>query len=111
MRRQRSGWDDVEEHREEVKRRPGEHEQVPDGEAVGKSAPAVERDAAGVGDPSEDQQEQPFIRAQLGGSPGCEGAILVMPLYIRGICPYGTAIATRVAISGSCTLFCIAPAL
>jgi len=43
---------------------------------------------------------QPFIGALLGVSPGCGGAIFVMPLYMRGVCSYGTLVATLVATMG-----------
>jgi hypothetical protein len=42
----------------------------------------------------------PAIGAALGVSPGCAGAILVMPLYARGTVSFGTAIAALVATMG-----------
>lgn len=42
----------------------------------------------------------PAIGAALGVSPGCAGAILVMPLYARGNVSFGTAIAALVATMG-----------
>lgn len=43
---------------------------------------------------------QPIIGALLGLSPGCGGAILVMPLYIKGTVSFGTVIATLIATMG-----------
>ena len=43
---------------------------------------------------------QPIIGALLGLSPGCGGAILVMPLFLRGSVSYGTVVATLIATSG-----------
>ncbi|MEA3402966.1 MAG: putative manganese transporter [Armatimonadota bacterium] len=38
--------------------------------------------------------------AALGASPGCGGAIFVMPLYLRGTISYGTVVATLIATMG-----------
>ncbi|MGL5821424.1 MAG: putative manganese transporter [Sarcina sp.] len=43
---------------------------------------------------------QPFIGAFLGLTPGCGGAIIVMPLFIKGTVSYGTVIATLIATMG-----------
>ena len=43
---------------------------------------------------------QPLIGAALGVSPGCGGAIFVMPLFVRGTCSYGTLIATLISTMG-----------
>lgn len=43
---------------------------------------------------------QPIIGALLGLSPGCGGAIFVMPLFIRGTVSFGTVIATLIATMG-----------
>lgn len=43
---------------------------------------------------------QPVIGAILGLSPGCGGAIFVMPLYLKGTVTYGTVIATLIATMG-----------
>ncbi len=43
---------------------------------------------------------QPVIGAFLGVTPGCGGAIFVMPLFIRGSVSFGTVIATLVATAG-----------
>jgi hypothetical protein len=42
----------------------------------------------------------PAIGAALGVSPGCAGAILVMPLYARGTVSFGTVVAALVATMG-----------
>lgn len=43
---------------------------------------------------------QPIIGAFLGLTPGCGGAIFVMPLYLKGTVSYGTVIATLIATMG-----------
>lgn len=43
---------------------------------------------------------QPVIGALLGLTPGCGGAIFIMPLFIRGSVSYGTVIATLIATAG-----------
>lgn len=43
---------------------------------------------------------QVFIGAILGLTPGCGGAILVMPLYLKGQVTFGTVVATLVATMG-----------
>ena len=40
---------------------------------------------------------QPLIGAIMGLTPGCGGAIIVMPMYTRGYVTYGTVIATLIA--------------
>jgi len=40
---------------------------------------------------------QPVIGSMLGLSPGCGGAIFVMPLYLKGTVTFGTVIATLIA--------------
>lgn len=42
----------------------------------------------------------PLFGALLGVTPGCGGAILVMPLYLRGTVSFGTVIAALVATMG-----------
>lgn len=42
----------------------------------------------------------PLVGALLGVSPGCAGAIMVMPLYARGTVSFGTVIAALVATMG-----------
>lgn len=43
---------------------------------------------------------QPIIGALLGLSPGCGGAIFVMPLFVKGTVSFGTVIATLIATMG-----------
>ena len=46
------------------------------------------------------QSIQPLIGALMGLTPGCGGAIIVMPMYTRGYVTYGTVIATLIATLG-----------
>ena len=43
---------------------------------------------------------QPIIGAMMGLTPGCGGAIIMMPMYSRGIVTYGTVVATLIATLG-----------
>jgi len=43
---------------------------------------------------------QPLVGALLGLTPGCGGAIVMMPLYIRGTVSFGTVVATLIATAG-----------
>ncbi len=43
---------------------------------------------------------QPFFGSLLGITPGCGGAIFVMPLYLKGTVSFGTIIATLIATMG-----------
>lgn len=43
---------------------------------------------------------QPFFGSFLGLTPGCGGAIFVMPLYLKGTVSFGTIIATLIATMG-----------
>ncbi len=43
---------------------------------------------------------QPIAGALLGLTPGCGGAIIAMPLYVRGSVSFGTVVATLVATAG-----------
>ncbi len=43
---------------------------------------------------------QPVFGALLGLTPGCGGAIFVMPLYLKGTVTFGTVVATLVATMG-----------
>ncbi|GAB3690934.1 putative manganese transporter [Salinarchaeum chitinilyticum] len=43
---------------------------------------------------------QPVAGALLGLTPGCGGAIIAMPLYIRGTISFGTVVATLAATAG-----------
>lgn len=48
----------------------------------------------------EKKKWQPLIGAILGLTPGCGGAILIMPLYVKKSVTFGTVIATLVATAG-----------
>jgi hypothetical protein len=43
---------------------------------------------------------QPILGSLLGLTPGCGGAIFVMPLYLKGTVTFGTVIATLIATMG-----------
>lgn len=43
---------------------------------------------------------QPLVGAGMGLTPGCGGAIVMMPLYVRGSVSFGTVVATLVATAG-----------
>ncbi|HAN32243.1 MAG TPA: hypothetical protein DCQ06_11655, partial [Myxococcales bacterium] len=43
---------------------------------------------------------QPIVGALMGLTPGCGGAIVVMPMYARGYVSYGTVLATLIATLG-----------
>ncbi|MCH7646615.1 MAG: hypothetical protein IH788_05380 [Nitrospinae bacterium] len=45
----------------------------------------------------ERKQWQPVIGAFLGLTPGCGGAIFIMPLYLKGSVTFGTVVATLIA--------------
>lgn len=46
------------------------------------------------------ERAQPLIGALLGLTPGCGGAIVMMPLYVRGSVSFGTVVATLIATAG-----------
>ncbi|MEC9120760.1 MAG: putative manganese transporter [Candidatus Thermoplasmatota archaeon] len=48
----------------------------------------------------ENTRFQPVIGAMMGLTPGCGGAIIVMPMYAGGYVTYGTVIATLIATLG-----------
>jgi hypothetical protein len=50
----------------------------------------------------------PLIGALLGVTPGCGGAILVMPLYLRGTVSFGTVVAALVATMGDASFVVLA---
>jgi hypothetical protein len=50
----------------------------------------------------------PLFGALLGVTPGCGGAILVMPLYLRGTVSFGTVVAALVATMGDASFVIIA---
>ncbi|MGM0592563.1 MAG: putative manganese transporter [Halobacteriota archaeon] len=43
---------------------------------------------------------QPLAGALMGLTPGCGGAIVMMPLYVRGTVSFGTVVATLIATAG-----------
>ncbi|SIR08271.1 Putative, 10TM heavy-metal exporter [Haladaptatus litoreus] len=49
---------------------------------------------------SENERLQPFFGALMGLTPGCGGAIVMMPLYVRGTVSFGTVVATLIATAG-----------
>lgn len=51
---------------------------------------------------------QPIIGALLGLTPGCGGAIFVMPLYFKKVVTFGTVIATLIATMGDSAFVLIA---
>lgn len=51
---------------------------------------------------------QPIIGAFLGLTPGCGGAIFVMPMFVKGYVTYGTIIATLIATMGDAAFVLIA---
>jgi hypothetical protein len=50
----------------------------------------------------------PVAGAMLGAIPGCGGAIVVMPLYLRGTVSFGTVVATLVATMGDSSFVLLA---
>lgn len=50
----------------------------------------------------------PLVGALLGVTPGCAGALLVMPLYARGVVPFGAVVAALVATMGDSSWVLIA---
>ncbi|WP_122089496.1 putative manganese transporter [Halalkalicoccus subterraneus] len=46
------------------------------------------------------ERAQPLIGALFGLTPGCGGAIVMMPLYVRGSVSFGTVVATLIATAG-----------
>ncbi|WP_096391334.1 putative manganese transporter [Halopenitus persicus] len=48
----------------------------------------------------ENERAQPLAGALLGLTPGCGGAIIAMPLYIRGTVSFGTVVAALAATAG-----------
>jgi hypothetical protein len=54
---------------------------------------------------------QPVIGALMGLTPGCGGAIVMMPLYARGYVTYGTVIATLIATLGDSAFVLIGGAI
>ena len=54
---------------------------------------------------------QPVIGALMGLTPGCGGAIVMMPMYARGYVTYGTVVATLIATLGNSAFVLIGAAV
>jgi hypothetical protein len=54
---------------------------------------------------------QPVVGALMGLTPGCGGAIVVMPMYARGYVTYGTVLATLIATLGDSAFVLIGAAV
>ncbi|MEE2747768.1 MAG: putative manganese transporter [Candidatus Thermoplasmatota archaeon] len=54
---------------------------------------------------------QPVIGALMGLTPGCGGAIVMMPMYARGYVTYGTVVATLIATLGDSAFILIGAAV
>ena len=54
---------------------------------------------------------QPVIGALMGLTPGCGGAIIMMPMYARGYVSYGTVLATLIATLGDSAFILIGAAI
>ena len=59
----------------------------------------------------ENTRWQPVIGAFMGITPGCGGAIVMMPMYARGYVTYGTVIATLIATLGDSAFVLIGAAV
>ncbi len=57
------------------------------------------------------QRLQPVIGALMGLTPGCGGAIVMMPMYARGYVTYGTVVATLIATLGDSAFVLIGAAV
>lgn len=56
----------------------------------------------------ENEHAQPLVGALLGLTPGCGGAIIAMPLYIRGTVSFGTVVAALAATAGDSAFIILA---
>ena len=54
------------------------------------------------------ERAQPLVGAAMGLTPGCGGAIVMMPLYVRGTVSFGTVVATLIATAGDAAFVIIA---
>ncbi|WP_435195494.1 putative manganese transporter [Natronomonas sp. EA1] len=54
------------------------------------------------------ERYQPLIGALMGLTPGCGGAIIMMPLYIRRTVSFGTVVATLIATAGDAAFVVLA---
>ena len=59
----------------------------------------------------EKKKLQPVIGALMGLTPGCGGAIVMMPMYARGYVTYGTVLATLIATLGDSAFVLIGAAI
>jgi len=59
----------------------------------------------------EHKKLQPIIGALMGLTPGCGGAIVMMPMYARGYVTYGTVVATLIATLGDSAFVLIGAAV
>ena len=59
----------------------------------------------------EREKLQPVIGALMGLTPGCGGAIVMMPMYARGYVTYGTVVATLIATLGDSAFVLIGAAV
>ena len=59
----------------------------------------------------ENKRLQPIIGALMGLTPGCGGAIVMMPMYARGYVTYGTVVATLIATLGDSAFVLIGAAV
>jgi hypothetical protein len=57
---------------------------------------------------TENERAQPLVGALLGLTPGCGGAIIAMPLYIRGTVSFGTVVAALAATAGDSAFIILA---
>jgi len=56
------------------------------------------------------EELQPLFGALMGLTPGCGGAIVMMPLYVRGTISFGTVVATLAATAGDSAFVILAMA-
>jgi hypothetical protein len=56
----------------------------------------------------ENERAQPLVGALLGLTPGCGGAIIAMPLYLRGTVSFGTVVAALAATAGDSAFIILA---
>ncbi|MDS0293189.1 putative manganese transporter [Halogeometricum luteum] len=56
----------------------------------------------------ENRRAGPLVGALMGLTPGCGGAIVMMPLYVRGSVSFGTVVATLIATAGDAAFVILA---
>ena len=59
----------------------------------------------------ENKKWQPIIGALMGLTPGCGGAIVMMPMFARGYVTYGTVVATLISTLGDAAFVLIGAAI